>query len=166
VTAALDRIDDERWLELVEARLDDDGELARLLVISAPVSAARKLPVLERLADERRWHDAIASALWFAILEDDGDVDVPRARALAATLRPPIAVSELQDVRALLDELPDDASSWRDWCDRPEGPAGLPHLASGRALHALERRARERRRTDGDPPAGIGERRVSPDRRR
>lgn len=161
-----ERIDDDLWIDLVSARREDGDGLARLLDVSAPVDAGRKLPVMEELVDDRRWHDAIASALWFAILEADGDIDVPRARSLARRLQPVAAVSELEDVTALLDELPDDVRSWQDWCSRPDGPRGIPHLASGRALHRLERRSRDRRRTDAGPPRGTDDRRRGPDRRR
>jgi hypothetical protein len=158
----------EAWCSLTRP-LPDGVALARILDVSGPVPAAYKQPVLEALATDPGWHDSVIRALWFATFEDHGDLDVAAARPLAQALQPRMAVSEYEDLIAALEQLPDDARSWLDWCER-RGAGGAeaprrPHFASARAATELERRTAERRRLDVGPPAGVADRRVTPDRR-
>lgn len=155
----------DTWQALVEP-VPAPRVLARLLDLSGPVPADSKLPLLEQLADDHQWHDSVIRALWFAIFEDRGDIDVPRARTLARRIHPSMAVSEYDDVVATLADMPDDCRSHRDWRERVDGPDQVPHLASARAKNRLERRRGDRRRRTAGPPAAAGERRVTVDRRR
>lgn len=156
----------DAWRGMTEP-LPDGVVLARVLDISGPVPAPSKLPLLEALAADEGWHDPIVRAIWFAIFEDDGDIDVARARVLAARLRPTIAASEHEDVLAALEQLPIDCRNYADFQAREDGTsnASMPTLASARAARDLERRQGERRRRSDGPPAGVGERRRTPDRR-
>lgn len=155
----------EAWRGLTDP-LPDGAVLARVLDISGPVHADLKFPVLEQLAAAPGWHDSIIRALWFALFEDHGDLDVPRARTLVAQLAPSIAVSEHEDVVSALEQLPDECRNFADWQDHhATADAAMPLFASARAKTELERRQGERRRRNVGPPTGMGERRSVPDRR-
>ncbi len=152
------------WIALVDPP-PAPRALARVLDLSGPVPADLKFPLLEQLAVDDDWHDAIVRALWFAIYEDDGDVDVARALHLVERLEPTISASEYEDVTTALRLMPADCRNHAQWRARPDGPDEPPHHVSARAANRLDRRRGDRRSGDGGHRAS-GERRVSIDRRK